>query len=114
MGLPVTGTSNLDLVICKDIAVTGVQPSQSIFGYGANDTTYQATVSGTGAVTATVQIEVSNDNVGWLYDSTSTLSLTGTTVASGGFTSNAQWKYIRANITAISGANAKVTVTVGG
>lgn len=73
--------------------------------------TYQATIVGSGAVTATVLIQFSNDNVGWITGATITLSGTGS--ASDGFSSNAAWKYRRANLTAISGINAAVTVTMG-
>lgn len=73
--------------------------------------TYQATVAGSGAVSATVLIQFSNDQVGWITGATITLS--GTTSASDGFSANASWKYKRANLTAISGTNAAVTVTMG-
>lgn len=76
--------------------------------------TVQATVAGTGAVTATVIVEFSNDGIGWVSDSTGTLSLTGTTTASSGFVNTAPWGYIRGRVTAISGTTAAVTVTVGG
>lgn len=82
-------------------------------GYDINRT-FQATVAGTGAVTATVVFQVSNDQVGWLDDASSTVTLSGTTTASGGFTSNAAWAYVRARVTAISGTGATVTCTVGG
>lgn len=73
---------------------------------------FQATVAGTGAVTATVNIEVSNEPRGssqsWLVAGTITLS--GTTTASDGFTINSPWKFVRANLTAVSGTGAAVTV----
>ncbi len=74
--------------------------------------TFQATVSGTGAVSATVVIEFSNDGVGWVEGATITLS--GTTSDSDGFVSDAPWVYARANLSAISGTGAAVTVTMGG
>lgn len=72
--------------------------------------TVQATVTGTGTVTATVNIEVSNDGTNFIVAGTITLS--GTTTASDGFAMNASWLNVRANVTAISGTNATVTVTV--
>lgn len=75
--------------------------------------TYQATVSGTGAVTATVLIEVSNDGTNWCSTALGTISLSGTTSATDGMTSDAPWKYHRANITAISGTGATVQVWWG-
>jgi hypothetical protein len=70
---------------------------------------YQATVSGTGAVSATIVINVSNDNANWITMGTITLS--GTTTATDGFTSTAPWAYIQAAITAISGTGATVNVS---
>ena len=75
------------------------------------DQTYQATVTGSGAVTATVLIEFSNDQVAWLTGATITLS--GTTTASDGFVAKSSWKYKRANLIDISGTNAAITVTMG-
>jgi hypothetical protein len=75
--------------------------------------TIQASMSGTGSISATVVIEVSNDNVNWLSESDSTLSLTGTTTASAGLMMSVNWKYLRANVTAISGTGASVNVYVG-
>lgn len=77
-------------------------------------TTYQATVSGTGAVTATVVIEYSNDGINAVATVGGTITLSGTTISSDGFTtSNAPWKYHRARTTAISGTGATVQVYCG-
>ncbi len=71
----------------------------------------QATVTGSGAVTATVDIEVSNDGVNAVDTVAGTITLSGTTSHSDGFiTQNSPWKYVRANVTAISGTNATVEV----
>jgi hypothetical protein len=76
--------------------------------------TFQATVVGTGAVTATVDIEVSNDGVNVIDTVAGTITLSGTTSHSDGFTTqHSPWKYVRANVTAISGTGATVTVTMG-
>ena len=76
-------------------------------------TTFQATVVGTGAVTATVVIDVSNDGTNWVATPMGTITLSGTTSSSDGFTSSAPWKYVRARVTAISGTGATVTVVMG-
>lgn len=74
--------------------------------------TYQATVTGTGAVSATVVIEASNDQAGWIPLGTITLS--GTNLASDGLVSQTMWRHVRARCTAIStGANLKVTMGSG-
>lgn len=71
---------------------------------------YQATVEGTGSVSATVLIEVSNDKVSWV--TAQTFSLTGTTKNSQIAALVAPYQYRRANVTAISGTGAAVTVTM--
>lgn len=76
-------------------------------------TTFQAVVTGTGAVTATVTIEYSNDGTNVCSTVGGTISLSGTTTAADGFTSDAPWKYVRANVTAISGTDATVQVWMG-
>lgn len=67
-----------------------------------------ATTSGAGA--ATVNVEVSNDNVNFLGMKTFTLTLS-TTVVSDGYAFKNAWRYARVNVTAISGTGAYVTVT---
>ncbi len=73
--------------------------------------TFQAKVVGTGAVTATVIIEVSNDGAN--FDTMATITLSGTTTDTDGFVSDASWLYVRARLTAISGTGAAVTVIMG-
>lgn len=75
--------------------------------------TFHAVVTGTGAVTATVNIEVSNDGNTWCSTAMGTITLSGTNSFADGFTSQAPWKYVRANVTAISGTNATVQVYMG-
>lgn len=66
-----------------------------------------------GAYSATVKIQVSNDNTNWIDMGTISLSGTGPTADTDGLTSNTSWKYVRANVTAISGTGANVTVVMG-
>lgn len=76
--------------------------------------TFQATVVGTGAVAATVEIQVSNDATYACSTVAGTITLSGTTSSSDGFTTqNSPWKYVRANVTAISGTNATLTANMG-
>jgi len=90
-------------------AVTTTQTSDAA-ALGAEKSTYQATVVGTGAVSATVVFEFSDDGIGWLEGETVTIS--GTSIATGGGLNDAPWTYIRANLTAISGTGAALTATV--
>jgi hypothetical protein len=77
--------------------------------------TFQAIVTGTGSVGATVVIQGSNEPAtfngtksNWVTIDTYTLS--GTTTATSGSTSTSVWRYVRANVTAISGTGATVEV----
>ncbi len=79
--------------------------------------TFQAaglTTAGSGA--ATVLIQVSDiDSPGtddWITLGTITLTL-GTTNLGEGFATSVKWKWVRANVTSISGTNSAVTVTMG-
>lgn len=74
--------------------------------------TYQATITGTGAISATVIIEVSNDGKGWL--TFGTLSPASTDLATDAISGNASWAMHRARLTAISGTGASVNVTAAG
>jgi len=76
--------------------------------------TVQGTVAGTGAVTASITLEVSNDKIGAIaLGPTPVISLSGTTTASDGFSVDAKWAFLRATLTAVSGTGAAVTVSVG-
>jgi hypothetical protein len=62
---------------------------------------------------ATVVIEVRNsENATWKTLATITITL-GTETAGDGCVSNAAWRYVRANLTAISGTNAAVSANMG-
>ena len=95
-----------------DAGVTSTGAGNAVFK-DSPAATFQAIVTGTGAVTATVNIEVSNDGSNWLSTALGTISLSGTTTANDGFTSSAPWKYVRANLTAVSGTGATVKVLMG-
>jgi hypothetical protein len=73
--------------------------------------TFQAVVDGTGAVTATVVIQVSNDGTNYL--TLGTITLSGITTSTDGFASSAAWEHVRASLSAISGTSATVNVTMG-
>lgn len=73
--------------------------------------TVQASLSGTGAVSATVIVQVSNDNV--LFLDLGTIAVSGTTTASAGLAMDAAWRYMRVDLSAISGTSAQATVTLG-
>jgi hypothetical protein len=70
-----------------------------------------ATSASTGA--ATVLIQVSDDGTNYLTLGTITLTL-GTSSTSDGFATLNTWEYYRANLTAISGTGASVSVWMKG
>ena len=70
--------------------------------------TAQGVITGTGAVTATVEIEGSLDSTNWFP--ISTLSLTGTTTDTKHAVSTVNAAFIRADMTAITGTAATVDV----
>jgi hypothetical protein len=99
-----------NLTPAAGVTTTGAQ--QAIY----KDSPYsaiQATVIGTGAVTATIKIEVSLDGVYWCVTPAGTITLSGTDSTSDGFATQSSWKYIRANITAITGTSATIYVNMG-
>ena len=88
-------------------ATGNTQPKDAVYA------SFQATVVGTGAVTATVVIDCSNDGTNWCATALGTITLSGTTSSSDGFTTSAAWKYVRARVTAVSGTGATVTAILG-
>lgn len=80
--------------------------------------TFQAIVTGSGTVGATVVMQGSNETAtfngtksNWV--TINTFTLTGTTTATDGYTSVSTWRYVRANITAVSGTSATVEIIMG-
>jgi hypothetical protein len=102
--------------VCDLVPSSGVTTTTSITNTGwkfkdAPLSAIQATVTGTGAVSATIVIYGSNDGVNAVSTSLGSITLSGTTSSSDGFITNAPWKYIQAIVTAISGTGASVNVT---
>ncbi len=82
--------------------------------------TFQATITGTGAVSATINIYGSNDDAtyagiasNWTKTALGTISLSGTTTTSDGFAYVGPWKYVQAVVSSISGTGATVTINMG-
>jgi len=101
-------TARSDFLLLSAVTSTGAGTSRPLAKTAA---TFQATVSGTGAVSATVAIEVSND--GDNFVTLGTITLSGTTTATDGFAASAPWAVVRANCTAISGTGAALSVVMG-
>ena len=105
---PVVESTNQVLYITNGQTSTGVG---QVVAISPEMRTFDVIVAGTGAVTATVVIEVSNN--GTTFFEAGTVTLSGTTVDADGFAINAKWAYTRTNVTAITGTGAAVTVTLG-
>lgn len=75
-----------------------------------DERTFTCVVSGTGSVSATVLVQVSNNNADFI--TLATITLSGTTSDTDGFVSDESWQYVRGKVTAISGTSAAVTLTL--
>lgn len=93
------------------VAVPGkkvVGATEGITVQCAKEWTVQAVLTGTGVLESTVKIQVSNDGINWIV--AGSISLTNTAPVDG-FTNDATWRYVRGNITSISGTNAAVVLS---
>jgi hypothetical protein len=106
--------SDSTYVLLKSVIATGAGPTLANPVHSSPNAakTFQAngTVS-TSTGSATIYVQVSNNNSDWITLGTITLTL-GTSSTSDGFASLAPWAYIRGNVNAISGTNATVTLTM--
>lgn len=91
-------------------AATATGPGSPVPDFGAPSFTGE--VTGTGAVSAAVRIEARNTASG-VWTTMGTLTMSGTTSAGDSFGSLIRYMEYRANVTAISGTGAAVTVTMG-
>ncbi len=110
---PHVDTSHRTTTIMSAKTSTG---DSDVFAISPKYRTFDAKVVGTGAVTATVIIYVSNTGADddWIAATVSPhIALSGTTSDADGFAMNAKWAYVKANLSAISGTGAAVTVTLG-
>jgi hypothetical protein len=98
-------------ILLKDATTT--QTSQAVSINPSGPQTVQATIAGTGAVSATVEIYGSNTPTFSDALLLATCSLSGTTTDKTGAVIEAQWLYMWGKVTAISGTSATVNVTVG-
>ncbi len=71
---------------------------------------YQGTATGTGAVTATIIVEGSNDGI--TYETIMTFTLSDTTIAHAAAQADSNWFWTRARVTAITGTGCVAQVTV--
>lgn len=87
------------------------QPVVGSSEHPSGPVSYQATVKGTGAVGAVVEIWVSDDDSNWMPLGTITLSTAAKTTD--GFLAEAGWVYARAELVSISGTGVAVDAIMG-
>lgn len=92
-------------------AATATGPSVAFPDRG-QPPSFAANVQGTGAVTATVEIQARNAASG-VWFRLATITLSGTTSAADGFGTLVRYMEYRANCTALTGTGAALTVTMG-
>ena len=74
--------------------------------------TVAALVTGTGNVSATLQLQGSNDAVNWQNAGTPITIASGASPQLGNVIVNSTWQFFRGNVTALTGTSAGVTVTM--
>lgn len=95
-------------LLSSTVAVVG--PLNDVPSVGLRS--FQHTLTSTaGNCTATVAIEVSADGTNFMNLSTTTFS-SAASPQFDGFTSQAPWPFVRANLTAITGTGARVVTTM--
>lgn len=72
--------------------------------------TFQATLNGASAISATVEVDGSNDNVNWVPVMTITLPNSTTSAMTDGGPTDQSWGWLRGNVIAISGVGGYVTL----
>lgn len=107
---PIIGSADKIAYVLNGKTSTG---DSAIFTINPGQRTFSAKVVGTGAVTATIIIMVSNTGDDDDWATAATITLSGTTSDSDGFAMNAKWAYTKANVSVITGTGAAVTVTLG-
>lgn len=99
------------LPLLSSVTTTGASSQQEPFHTNRSFEAYGATSAGAGAATIKIQVRNSED-ADWKDLGTITLTLS-TTTSGDGFVTSAAWRYVRANVTAISGTDATVSVNMG-
>lgn len=91
---------------------TGVQTTVFKDSPFATFQAYGSTTAGAGTLVVSIQgSNIDNTNA---FVTLGTINLTlGTTITADGFTTTAPWKYVRANVTTITGTGASVNVLMG-
>jgi hypothetical protein len=111
----------------NDLFAPAVAVGMVVTGPGIPVGTYVATVTNSGSITLSQNATANSPTGGvsirffrtnWLATGIGTITLSGTTSATApsitdGFTTEAPWKFVRANVTNITGTGATVSVVMG-
>lgn len=97
---------------------TGTAASSPIYKESPFSAFQAIVTASSGSTGATVAIQVTNEdatangtNSNWITIGTITLS--GTTTATDGFTTLAPWRWVRVSVSGVSGSSAKVEIIMG-
>lgn len=91
-------------------AVTATGAGSQFAFHNYPRTSFVCSETGTGTVTATVNVEVSQDGVTWF--ALATFSMSGTNASNSTTTAIEAYPYVRGNVTAISGTGAAITLNM--
>jgi len=91
-------------------ATTNVS-SEALRQWGGRNSV-QIVLAGTGTVSVTATIQVSNDGTNWI--NADALIVTGTTTATDGATIDSAWLYFRVTLSGITGTDATATAFAAG
>ena len=79
----------------------------------ATEKSLQCSLTGSGAISATLSLDVSNDGTNWIVPGLAAITLTGTDSVQEGTLLDIPWAFVKASLTAISGTNASASVFIG-
>lgn len=88
----------------------GVPAATTVLAVAVNGSSL--TLSGNATASGLIQLNLFAQN--WLATPLGVITLSGTNNTTDGFTSSAPWRYVRSNVTAISGTAAAVSALMGG
>jgi hypothetical protein len=98
--------------LLENQTTTGAGPVKT--PVGPNRTYFFSAIANSGAnATAAIDVQVSNDGSNWIKIGTLSFSLISDSLETNGFSSFSAWKYLRANVTSITGAGMKLNGQYG-
>ena len=110
-GLPVGPSGGQAAIYTLLNAETGVVTGPDTLVAGSGPRSYTVLLEGTGAITATVYVDVSADGITWVL-ARYTFTLSGTASVIDWFTPSESWPHVRGRVGARTGTGAAVTLKV--